>query len=216
MSPTKEYYEDLLPNFRCTPEPKQAAESYLTKLLAEAKEVIKKVAESWGYETLTDPKLPEDDTTAENNSSAVVLATLDGEKWLFTADAGVTPLTAVAGYYELLGYQWNELKYYQIPHHGSRRNVGPTLLNRIIGPIVPKADRGGKTSYVCAAWDGGPKHPAKKVLNAFKRRGADWFWSQEEDPKNKGRGFTMCCSKGAPERGWTAMPIKPLFEEVDD
>lgn len=216
LSPTATYYESLLPSFRGTPEPAAAVKGLYELLVKGAQEVISRVFENWGYETLTDPKLPDDDTSAENNSSTVLLLDVDGQLSFFTSDAGVTPLNTAADYFEVCGYDYKNIKFYQIPHHGSRRNVGPTLLNRIIGPTVPENTTIGRTAFVSAAWDGGPKHPAKKVLNAYKRRGVTWHWASEQIGKT-GHGSTIRHNRNSPDRpGWTALPVQPLFNEVDE
>jgi len=33
------------------------------------------------------------------------------------------------------GFPMQQFTFVQIPHHGSRRNVGPTVLNRLLGGI---------------------------------------------------------------------------------
>lgn len=58
----------------------------------------------------------------------------------------------------------------QIPHHGSRRNVGPTILNRILGPIQAEGSLPRFSAFVSAPKDD-DTHPRKMVLNAFMRRG---------------------------------------------
>jgi hypothetical protein len=58
----------------------------------------------------------------------------------------------------------------QIPHHGSRRNVGPTILNSLLGPIKPKDTPPHSRAYVSAPKDD-DTHPRGMVLNAFIRRG---------------------------------------------
>ena len=77
VGPTKEFYESLLPEFRGTPEPKDT--TILQKFVAKAEEVIKKVLESFDFETLTD----DGETSAENNTSAVLLLRVDEENLLF-------------------------------------------------------------------------------------------------------------------------------------
>ena len=86
---------------------------------------------------------------------------MDGYKLLFTADAGIPALTAAANYAAGLNIRLDDLRFMQVPHHGSKHNVGKTLLNRI------KAG----TAYVSAGANA-PKHPARKVTNALLRRGA--------------------------------------------
>jgi hypothetical protein len=58
----------------------------------------------------------------------------------------------------------------QIPHHGSKRNVGPTILNRLLGEPGTQTLR---YEAVASAAKAAPKHPAKRVTNAFTRRSAD-------------------------------------------
>jgi len=41
---------------------------------------------------------------------------------------------------EQAGLTITRLMFVQIPHHGSRRNVGPTILNRLVGPIQSECD----------------------------------------------------------------------------
>lgn len=64
------------------------------------------------------------------------------------------------------------MKYFQLPHHGSKRNVGPTILDRILGPKVAVGVETGVAAFISAAKDGEPKHPARRVTNAALRRGA--------------------------------------------
>jgi beta-lactamase superfamily II metal-dependent hydrolase len=100
------------------------------------------------------------------------------------------------------------VKYIQVPHHGSKRNVGPTVLDRILGP--KKAQEAfDKTAFVSAAKDGEPKHPARKVVNAFQRRGAKVF-------ATKGSGLYQH-SKDLPLRaGWRTATNLAFYEQVDE
>jgi hypothetical protein len=60
-------------------------------------------------------------------------------------------------------------KFVQIPHHGSKRNVGPAILNRLIGsPVAQGTNK--FTAFVSVPKKGEPKHPSKRVTNAFMRR----------------------------------------------
>ena len=95
LGPTKDFYESLLPDFRGTPEPKEGV-GVIKKVAAEVREIICKIAERWDFETLDD----EGETSAENNSSTVLLLTSDERNSLFTGDAGIPALTEIA---DLLG-----------------------------------------------------------------------------------------------------------------
>src|SRR5262249_43119985 len=98
LGPSVRYYESLLPDFRDMPEVQEQVPSYfrrgLRALCEAAAEVVSKVAEGWGRETLQDPE--DDATSAENNTSVVLLLQLDGKQLLFTGDAGVSALERAA------------------------------------------------------------------------------------------------------------------------
>jgi hypothetical protein len=72
---------------------------------------------------------------------------LDGHRLLLTADTGTPSLTQAADYMDALGLTATPLRFMQLPHHGSTRNVGPTILNRLLdrvlgGPAVHAAYSG--------------------------------------------------------------------------
>jgi hypothetical protein len=204
--PDKQYYESLLPEFRCTPEarPGLGLADLLKGYVTEVVEAVKKVAERWDIETLTD----DGETSAENNSSAIVRVELmPGKFGLFNADAGIPALTRAADYLAATGFDFSQLWFIQVPHHGSQRNVGPTILNRLVGPRLP-AEAFVKRAFVSAGKDGEPKHPSKRVTNAFRRRGA---------PVYATKGNALRQSEDAPDRaGWSAAQALPFYEEVED
>jgi beta-lactamase superfamily II metal-dependent hydrolase len=207
LSPSIEFYEELLPKFRSMAgvEQKSSVVSMYELLQGKAKETARAL-ETWFRETLADPK--PDATSAENNSSVVLLFELDGQRLLFTADAGVPALTEAANRAYTLGIDLKTVRFIQVPHHGSKRNVGPTILNRILGPINGY-EFYDKTAYISASKGGQPEHPAKKVVNAFKRRGANVFATQ-------GKGLWYY-SNDAPQReGWSAAQPLPFYKEVDE
>lgn len=208
LGPTEDYYQSLLPCFRDMPDLQESIANYLSggfRTLAKgAVALAERVLESWGRETLQDPA--EDATSAENNSSAIILLRVDGKDLLFTADAGVPALERAVNLAEASGIALPACYFQQVPHHGSKRNVGPQLLNRLIGPKLPSSGTTNKTVIVSAAKDA-PKHPAKKVVNAYIRRGARVLATQ-------GAGISLPFN--APSRGWvTATPL-PFSQEVEE
>jgi beta-lactamase superfamily II metal-dependent hydrolase len=160
LAPTEDYYCSLLCDFRKTPAAKAFGSGFFTNTVTAVREAVKWVMETMHIETLDDSGT----TSAENSSSAIVLFTIDGHKLLFTGDAGINALTRAADYADSLGIPLTDLRFLQVPHHGSRRNVGPKILNRV------KA----KTACISAAATS-EKHPSKKVVNALIRRGANVF-----------------------------------------
>lgn len=210
LGPTKGYYESLLPHFRDAPEVKAAFNMGIFKSLYErGAAVATRVMEYYGVETLKEPE--EEATSAENNSSAILLFTLDGRNLLFTADAGVPALTRAAGYAGSVGIDLKSCAFEMVPHHGSRRNVGPTILNRIVGPRLSGPTASTKmTVVVSAATEGEPKHPAAKVTNAYKRRGAHVLATQ---------GGSLRIPYDAPPRAGYGpvepIPFKPESDEEE-
>ena len=171
LGPTQQYYEALLTDFRSTPEKKEAyslAASLMRSFQEGAVALAQRVMESFGVETLEEPA--DDATSAENNSSAILLIQIDGRQLLFTGDAGVPALERADDWAEWSGIALTECGFTQVPHHGSRRNVGPSILDRIVGPRRD-VDVPDKVAFVSASKDA-PKHPSRKVTNAYRRRGA--------------------------------------------
>jgi beta-lactamase superfamily II metal-dependent hydrolase len=150
------------------------------------------------------------DTDPRNETSVVALLQIDGQRLLFTGDAGLRALGAAADQYERLvgAFQQHPLHFFQAPHHGSRHNLGPAILDRILGS--PQAPHGELISLIAAA-AAAPKHPSPKVINALQRRGATVVATL---------GTSVRWGNDAPARlGWgPATPLPPLDEsgEIDD
>lgn len=197
LGPSLTYYQALLACYRCTPDPIAAIAALLGEAKTKARDAIRWVRESLdpATETLGD----DGETSAENNSSLILHVKLPDFQFLFTGDAGIPALTAAADYAMALNMDLTALNGWQVPHHGSRRNVGPRILNRIRAP----------QAYISAAREGTPKHPARKVTNALKRRNTNVYVTA-------GTGIRRW--HNAPARsGWdgTVAPV-PFFNEVDE
>jgi beta-lactamase superfamily II metal-dependent hydrolase len=110
-------------------------------------------------------------TSASNESSVVLYGDFGtGQRVLLTGDAGLRALNCAAYCASYLGLPLQDFVCVQIPHHGSRRNVGPTILNQILGPIQAEGSAARFSAFVSAPKDD-DTHPRKMVLNAFTRRG---------------------------------------------
>jgi beta-lactamase superfamily II metal-dependent hydrolase len=155
LGPTKDYYMELLPLFNSTPEPVKG--SLFSRTFSTVKDVVSTVFESMDIETLNETG----ETSPENNSSVISLFSYAGKKVLFTGDAGIPAIKKVITIADYNNITLNDLMVLQIPHHGSKRNLSPSILNSI------KAE----SAYISCPKKGDPKHPAKKVTNALIRRG---------------------------------------------
>jgi len=204
IGPTEDYYESLLPEFQSTPE-SEGRYSFLAEAMTAISEFVKKIAETFDYETLDDSG----ETTAENNSSVILILQIDGKVLLFTGDAGIPALALAADYLEDEGINHSDISFIQVPHHGSKRNVGPSVLNCLVGPILDEDEyKKIKTAFVSVAKDGEPKHPAKKVANAFRRRGAPVYATKDE---------SIWHHDNAPNRdNYSAMESLPFYDEVEE
>jgi beta-lactamase superfamily II metal-dependent hydrolase len=201
LGPTEEYYETLLLDFRGTPEPKE--ENLLSKAFSFAQEAVSWVKETIDIETLDD----DGETAAENNSSSILLFTIDSNSLLFTGDAGIPALTQAISLLEDDNFDFDKIRFIQVPHHGSSRNIEPSILDKIIGPKLPY-DEKKKSAFVSAAKNGAPKHPSRKVCNAFRRRGA---------PVNGTMGKKIWHYHNAPQRSdyCSSVPL-PFYERVEE
>jgi len=208
LGPTETYYEELLIQFDGMPEVKteSAADSLLggfSNFVDSTKALLKKIFVSWGEDKIDD----KDGTSAKNNSSVITQVIVDDKKLLFTGDAGITALDMAADQIDACTSE-ADLRFIQVPHHGSRRNVGPSVLNRLIGEPVSSGQLRNISAIASTAKEGEPKHPHKSVLNAFAHRGAT---------VSATRGNGIRHKFDAPARdGWTSIDAEPYHYEYDD
>ena len=130
-------------------------------------------------------------TEPENNSSTILWMKFAEDALLFTADAGVEALDAARQAYNIGGLRWM-----QIPHHGSRRNVNEELIAHFRPQIA----------FVSA--DGTRKHPRRAAVNAFKAVGTAVFSTHYPPPDGGNKRF---CLGVVPERSGYS-PATPLYE----
>ena len=192
FGPSRDYYQRLISDFDGMPESGRTEMSRVIRsrvLFEEAVATVKRVIAKWGVDKLDN----EDTTTAKNNSSVISGLAFDGRLLLFTADAGITALSRAADEIKT-SLPAVKLRLMQIPHHGSKRNVGPEVLDKLVGPPVVEGQTRGILAVASTAKFGEPKHPSKAVMNAFTHRGAGAYAT---------RGKTLCARFGTEaRRGW--------------
>jgi beta-lactamase superfamily II metal-dependent hydrolase len=206
LGPSKERYVELLDTMVSealsgTEAMRKAAPVVGGGLMIKATRVLERVLALFPVETLGD----DDDDSPRNQSSAITLVQTDGKRMLLTGDAGIASLDAAADFYEALAgnFTTTPLDLFQAPHHGSKHNLGPTILNRIIGR--PGAAYGATTAIASSA-KSSEKHPSPKVTNALGRRGATVAVTE---------GSAVCYwSVGTSRPGWGPItPVGPLEED---
>ncbi len=214
LSPSSNVYKYLLPQFDKAPDPDQAAielagmwigkETLLNKVFEAAKAAVQKwTTESWDNERLQDGGI----TSASNESSVVLYGAFEKGPVLLTGDAGINGLTWAANYADAAGLSLQNFAFVQIPHHGSRRNVGPTVLTRLLGDKQKEKDGTRFTAFVSAPKDD-EQHPRRIVLNAFKRRGAKVIATQGSSKIHYG-GFSK-------RDGYSTAEPLPFFAKVEE
>ena len=143
MAPTKARYLDLVVESDKTPEsvkePEQTTANYLRTLMEKAIVLVKA---AWGQESFSS-----EETSAENEMSVVQYANLCGSKILLTADAGRSALSEAAEYAPYIGLTLPGINQFQVPHHGSRRNVSTEILDRWLGKRLSSKPEEGKETF---------------------------------------------------------------------
>lgn len=205
LGPSQEYYSEQLLLAIDEERTGRAKERFSTSfshgLFSGAANLLEKVASYLPFETLTD----EDDTGPRNKTSVVTLLDVEEARTIFTGDTGIEGLSnAIDEYESLLGpISSTPPVAFQVPHHGSKHNLGPQLLDRILGS--QDAPYGSVIALISSA-KAAPKHPSPKVTNALNRRGASVYATE---------GKSICFfspGDGHPEYGAPVTPIGPLEE----
>lgn len=194
LGPSKEYYEKLLALFRPTPDPIEMLAKLFGPVKKTGEDIIHWIEDNLDIDLIN---YNDDTTSAENNSSAVILFTIDDHKLLFTGDTGITGLTLVADYAESIGIPLTDLNFLGVPHHGSKRNLCSKVLKRI----------SAGTAFISASGES-PKHPAKKITNALKKHGAKVYVNRKS---------TLRHSHQAPVRtGWVTAAEEVFHNKVEE
>ena len=203
LSPHSDWYIELIKGFNNMPASEKS--SFIGETVRSfADDKIKTISEYWNYETLSE----EGETSDKNESSVVLYGQLPNNfNVLLTGDAGLQSLNKAYEYSSSIGVDLKDCKFIQIPHHGGRRNVSPSLLDKILGTKLPKGSASIGVAFVNTSKDC-PEHPKKSVSNAFKRRGFNVIST---------RGKTICEHWGYPSReGWIFASPLPFFYRVEE
>lgn len=203
LAPTRQRYIGLIPDLEKTPtsyKEDSATASYplLKSILDAAKQWLD---ENWDVETLSEN--PQPPTSASNESCVVQYASLeDGKHILLTADVGPVGLTEAADYAASLGFKYPT--FVQMPHHGSRHNVTPSVLNRWLGPKKATSTESG-TAF-CSIGAQKPEYPRGQVKNAFIRPGFRVYAN---------RTRTISHSSGGGHPGWGPVTAETFDNKVE-
>lgn len=208
LSPSRPLYAGLILNSERTPEsdadellPAPAVSALLAGILQRDLTLVRA---GWGEEVFSS-----EETSAENNMSVVQFARIAGHRILLTGDAGRVNLEEALRFGPAVGWFPPGVDRFQIPHHGSRRNLSSEILDRIIGPIVPQwlPTGQGRTLAVVSSAKEDPDHPRKVVVRALIHRGARVFATE-------GRSIRLA-SDALSLNGWTSVEPEAYPQEQE-
>lgn len=210
MSPTKDRYLDLVVESEKTPESVEEAQkssiaAFGTFFEEAAKKAISLLKAVWGEEVFS----PEE-TSVENEMSIIQYANLCEQRILLTGDAGRAGLLEAADYAPYIGLILPGINRFQVPHHGSRRNVSTEILDRWLGKPLPSKPAQGEEKFtaIISSAKKDEDHPRKAVVRAVIHRGAKVFTTE---------GLSLRISHNAPNReGWAAAKPAEYPAEQED
>ena len=206
LAPSRERYLKLVVESDKTPV-SVVVEETLAEKIARAGAAIAKAAGKlinalWGEEVFsTEP------TSSENEMSIVQFANFEGTTFLLTGDAGRDALTEVVEYAPTAGIGLPGIKKFQVPHHGSRRNVSSELLDALLGPKVTQTSSRTFEAYISSA-KADPDHPRNSVVRSMYHRGGDVFATE-------GRSLVTGVRRKKRD-GWTTASATPYPEEQEE
>lgn len=167
LGPTFSHYQTKLLESDKTP----------TELDGNPNSTYKKIAlkfRNWINRILPIDWIPNEDTSAINDTSIISLLQLQDQTILFTGDAGKQGLSEAITYFKQ-HFPDEQVSLLQLPHHGSRRNIDPTLLKQIAAKdyFISCPPRGEE--------DG---HPSKRLVNVIYQMYPNAIIQKNRESKN--------------------------------
>lgn len=181
LSPSKDFYVNMVQYFTDVDFLKTV--DYTKKFTA-----VNEVEEDTKPCAIVDEK---NDASPENLTSTVIqLTDSSGVKYILTGDAGVDAFDYMDGE----GFDNTNIRFVQLPHHGSRRNISTKWISKF------------NPSYFLASAEGNSKHPRRAVINCIKRNLPNCKVYSTHTSKN-----TLSCTTNRavfPNRNWgSATPL---------
>jgi beta-lactamase superfamily II metal-dependent hydrolase len=142
--------------------------------------------------------------------SVVQHATLCGKAILLTGDTGRAGLREVAEFAELLGLGVGKVDYFQVPHHGGRRNVDTEILDRWLGGRLAEPLPEGNMNFLATISSASADihHPRKSVVRAMHHRSAKVITTED--------GIKWVYKDAPPREGWVTAKPTPYPEDQEE
>jgi beta-lactamase superfamily II metal-dependent hydrolase len=209
MSPSKSFYLRKIVESTRTPEPApDDLAAVIKRALYEtgrlAKAAARFVTAKWG-----DESLPDKPTSAENETSVIQFIEFGGFRFLLTGDAGREALQEFVNYAPYVGLTLPGIHKFQVPHHGSRRNVSSELLDKILGSQLsaPAPEGAERFTAIISSALKDADHPKRAVERAIHHRGGKVLATE---------GESICTGYNRPKRnGWQTATSRPYPTEQE-
>jgi hypothetical protein len=172
--------------------------SFFEEIARAGRGLVNLVRGAWGYEAFS-----AEETSAENEMSVVQAAVIAGQRIVLTGDAGRGALVEAANFAPAAGVLLPGVQWFQVPHHGSRRNVSTELLDRWLGHRLLRPPVYGSETFtaICSSARADPDHPRKSVERAFVHRGGRFITTEDGDVRIH--------FNSPPRAGWGPLPDRP-------
>lgn len=191
VGPNLDFYRNCLIDSDKTPEAKNQFLNGISKLFNKIKNYL--------YENYVKGKITwydNETTNLINETSVVSYIDYEGIKILLTGDTGKQGLQNVFDYMDEKDIDLKNLKIFQVPHHGSRKNVNKQLLKSF------KAD----FCIISCPKEGEPKHPSKRLINLMNELGHKVYVTQ---------GCNLHWGINCPQRNGVNANAKTSFEKIE-
>lgn len=191
LGPTSKFYKTCIAN--CEKTPQQANNVDNLPQSQGGKGAI-------AFEPYVKGKIKWDDsesTSPINESSLIFLFEYEGTKVLFTGDVGKEGLSKAIKYAHDNNIKLNDCSIIKMPHHGSRKNVNPAIMDAFVGSRV--------LYYSCASDDLG-HHPSQRLINLMNEKKFKQFSTS---------GSALHYGKNAPDRGWETASVFVSSDKIE-
>lgn len=191
LGPTSDFYKTCIANCEKTPQ-----QGKLVRNLPQTQGGNGPIA----FESYVKGKIKWDDsenTSPINESSLIVLFEYEGTKVLLTGDAGKEGLSKAIKYAHDNNIKLNDCSIIKMPHHGSRKNVNPAIMDAFVGSRA--------LYYSCASKDLG-HHPSQRLINLMNEKGFKQLGTS---------GSTLHWGKNAPDRGWKTASVFISSDKIE-
>ena len=100
--------------------------------------------------------IDEEQTSEINQTSMIIALVLGNLKVLFTGDAGKEAINSALDLWEEAGNKASDFTIVQLPHHGSRKNINPSIISRL---------KAKKFIISCPPKGIEEGHPSRRLIN---------------------------------------------------